>query len=212
MRNYLLTISFVVLYVANANVARCQLDRTFSLFKFGFSINTLSGDIPGDEQARLRFHLGVSPTIFITDKLYLKPELAYSLKGGKVDYDDDFTNFDGNIVYRLNYLELPILLGFKANNIGVELGGYAALKARTNFVYNGSFLIGLVELDNDAIEEFDYGLAGGVAFFTPKTKITLRYYHGLIEIASNQDAQQYLNNATLRTIQVSFQRTRKREK
>ncbi len=152
-----------------------------------------------------RFHIGLSPTISLSSYLYIKPEIAISLKGGYVSYDDTF--FNGNVSYRMGYLEFPLVLGLKPTQwLAFEFGGYGGLLLTSNFDFNGTFFYGYGSFGYDEVNFYDYGIVNGITFIGKKGEINIRYYHGLQKLAANSTAEVFLGNATNHTIQVTFKR------
>lgn len=179
-----------------------------SLLKIGMNVNYFSGDLPGDGAARVGLNVGLAPTIPLQGQFYLKPELSFSQRGGRIDYDQGFAGFDGNVVYRLNYIDLPLLIGYRVGPmLAVEAGGFAAFEVGGNFDFQGTFFSGYGSFDRDDIEDFNYGLAFGIKV----GPLGVRYYYGLQEIASGSEVSEFLGNATTHSVQIYLQRSGRRK-
>lgn len=204
-RMVLAMIVMVVIQLTCVPEAVSQIKGPF--LKTGPAFQFLNNDLEAINRVRLRFHIGIAPTIETGIKSYLKPEVTFAMKGGRVDYDDDFGNFDGNILYRLNYFDFPLVFGYRLRDkLAVEAGGYAAVNVGGNFDFDGAFFNGFGTFDSEAIETWDYGWIIGLAFDTKRSIITCRYYNGIPEITSDPEAQPFLGNSQIRSIQISFQR------
>ncbi len=175
-----------------------------NLLKVGANISYLNtyNYIP-----KFRFYIGIAPTLSLSGKTYVKPELALSFKGGHVNYNEPF--FDGYASYNLNYLELPLVFGFKpTDKVSFEIGGYGALLLLSNFRFDGDFFYGYGSFGQGEISTLDYGLVSGIVFNTNRLNIGIRYQYGLEKVAKGNTAQTFLGNALNQTIQITFQRNR----
>ena len=178
-----------------------------SLLKIGMNINYFSGEFPGEGAPRIGLNLGIAPTIPLRRKLYLKPEVSFSQRGGRIDYDQSFAGFEGNLDYRLSYIDVTLLIGYKIEPlIALEAGGFAAFEVGGNFDFEGSFFTGYGTFDRDDIEDFNYGLAFGIKV----GPVGVRYYYGLQEIAAGTEVREFLGNASTHTVQIYFQRAKQR--
>jgi hypothetical protein len=193
---------------SNLTISKQRKRNRGGLLKIGVGINSIN---VADPTPKLRFHIGFAPTIDIKEVLYIKPEMAFSLKGGNVSYAGSY--FDGDVTYRLSYLEFPLVFGFKPlRKIALEFGGYGAVLLGGNFDFSGTFFTGYGEFNPNELNSFDYGLTGGIVFSQRRVKFGLRYYHGLQNIANQSTALTFLGSATNHTIQVYIQRSSLRER
>ncbi|MEP2025445.1 MAG: porin family protein [Reichenbachiella sp.] len=199
---------FLLIVSLQLTAQRGEVAKVFSYFKKGIGISYLSPSDTENAKARVGLHIGFAPSIPLSDNTYLKPEIAFSSKGGKADYDpNNLGVFDGTITYRIIYLEFPVVYGYKINEFfSVEIGGYGAIPLNANFQFDGQFGSGYGTFDKDAIHDFDYGLIGGVKV----GPIGIRYYYGLSEVSNDLLSEDFLGNATQHTIQIYLQRTRSR--
>ncbi len=207
MRTLFITLSALLLITSSLDAQRrgggSERPRFLRLLKVGIGVNYFSSFEADDPGSRIRFHIGLAPTVELSDQVYFKPELAFSMKGGKADYDPGVQGvFDGEVIYRINYLELPLMVGFKpGRRVALEAGLYGAVPLSTNFEFNGDFVTGTGAFDSDAIQDFDYGWVAGLKFRT----LGLRYYYGLQEVASETAADDFLGDATQHTVQIYLQ-------
>lgn len=179
--------------------------RIFSYFKKGIGISFLSPQETENSGVRAGFHLGFAPSFPFSSNTYIKPEIAFSAKGGKADYGSLTPGvFNGDILYKINYLELPVVFGYQASKfLSLEAGFYGAIPVGASFSFDGQFAAGYGEFDKDELHQYDYGLIGGIKI----GPIGIRYYHGLTNVAATQLAREFLGTAIQNTIQIYFQRS-----
>jgi hypothetical protein len=119
---------------------------------------------------RLSIHAGLLANIGINDKLLVRPELLYSVKG----YQFDYSGFRSGRV-KLHYLTIPLLLGYKPIKkvtilLGPEVGLLTSAIGRSQ---GGNFNA------IDFYNTIDIGADLGVAYnLSPKVGLELRYNYG----------------------------------
>jgi len=85
--------------------------------KAGPSYTKLVGSEATGSKFKWGFHAGVMADVGITDNFAFHPELLYSMKGHKIE---ELGNNDTNLY--LNYLDVPLMLRYKASGLFVEAG------------------------------------------------------------------------------------------
>lgn len=179
-----------------------------SILKTGAGINFFSGHQGSQSVPIVGVSVGLSPSLPLSKRIYLRPEVAFSMKGGRIDYLAG-NIFNGNVRYHINYLELPVMIGIRANAwLALEAGAYGAIKLGGNFDFQGSFTYGYGIFDRDDLEDVDYGPVGGVVLKTRFIQIGIRYYHGLNSVAANEKSIVLLGNAVSNTVQLCIQTKR----
>jgi hypothetical protein len=132
----------------------------------------------------LGFHIGVTTTFNLSNKLTFNPDLLFIQKGANTSFGDDqilgslsvVNTVDGRV--NLNYLELPLLLSFTPTklisfDLGPNLGLRISAKGKTD-----SSKSDIRDVFN---KPFDFGVSGGLKLnLTKKISIISRYYYGLI--------------------------------
>ncbi|HTC20347.1 MAG TPA: porin family protein [bacterium] len=133
----------------------------------GFNDANLNGPAPGDVYAsRLGFVGGAFLNLPFGPALAFQPELLYEQKGGQVN---------GN-PYRLNYMEVPLLLDVSlVGPLGVILGPAFAANVDNVGVTNPN--------------STDVGLILGAQLNFSRFLISGRYEVGLTDVSSNQNIQ-----------------------
>ncbi|MGV8139084.1 MAG: porin family protein [Mangrovibacterium sp.] len=188
--------------------AQNRLAGAESLLKIGTDISFFSSDREAQHIPVTGFHIGIAPTIQLNPSVYFKPEAAFSMKGGRMNYDSGFGHFNGDVRYRINYLEFPMMFGIKHKpGFAIEFGPYAAIEVGGNFDFEGDFAAGYGKFYREDIRDFDYGIAAGIKI----GPLGVRYYHGLQEIAGNDVSQAFLGNTKNHTFQICLQRSRFRK-
>ncbi|MBB6610918.1 PorT family protein [Pontibacter sp. Tf4] len=128
---------------------------------------------PDDFRERLGAHAGLFAEFNLNEKLYVRPELLYSLKGNQ--FTASMSNNKGNI--DLHYVNLPLLVGYRLTDkvavyAGPEAGYLVAAFSRTEkSSYNLKGKAGY--------EDLDLGISGGVAYkLTSTWQLDARYTYG----------------------------------
>ncbi len=161
--------------------------------KGGLNVSNLYIDDVNDENARYGFNAGIYGQVFSTDFFAIQPELLFSTKGSKADYDG---LFDQTVKYNLNYLDLPVLAVFKlGKSAEIHVGPYVSYLLGANISYSGDVANGDDEIDKDNLKSFDYGLAGGFGLNFGAVQIGARYNYGLAEIADSDGAKAVLGDS-----------------
>ncbi|MFN3756380.1 MAG: porin family protein [Flavobacterium sp.] len=182
---------------------------TFSLVAFTFShaqsnVNTTSGlgfGVKGgvnfsnlyteevdDNNVLTSFHVGVFVTIPIVDFFGIQTEVLYSRKGAELAYNNAFLT--GTAQFRLNYIEVPVLLKFNiTENFNIHAGPYVAYLIDADVVNKSSNANFDFEenLNNDDFNKFDYGLSAGLGFDFNSFGIGARYNYGLATVGKERN-------------------------
>lgn len=76
--------------------------------KGGVNFSNLYTEDVDDNNVLAGFNLGLFARLPITQTFAIQPELSYTTKGAELEYNNAFVN--GTSTFKLNYLELPVLL------------------------------------------------------------------------------------------------------
>ena len=155
--------------------------QAYSQFNVGVKagVNYVNVAVPdgfSDNEYRLGYHFGGYVRFSFNEKISLTGELLFSNKGYK--FDENIAGQSGSL--HLNYLNLPILFGFKPVNkltilAGTEFGYRLSAKSK--------FDSQTVDVSNIWDNKFDFGIAGGINYaITDKIGIDIRYIHGLTSV------------------------------
>ena len=146
--------------------------------KAGFLWGQLRGDDgnPSTSYSNRRDWSAGIFTRFGAGPVMLQPEVLYSRRGARLEIDGAP---DLESRFRLDYLEVPVLLRLGGGSTSVYVGGYGALKISakaesrpTDGDWTGVNI-------SDQIETFDYGVLAGIAMDFGKFGIDARYILGM---------------------------------
>lgn len=169
--------------------------------KGGLNITNLYIDDVTDENARVGFNAGVYGKWTLGDVIGIQPELLYSTKGTKAEYD--VAVFEGENKFNLHYLDIPVLAVFSLNeHFEIHAGPYFSYLLGASVSTEGDLGDDVDQLDRDNFSEGDFGLAGGVAFGSEEAKIGVRYNYGLKEIADSDAAREMIGDAKNSALQI----------
>jgi len=162
--------------------------------KGGLNVSNLYVDEVDDENSRFGFNVGFYAQLFSSEFFAIQPELLYSTKGTKTEYDNIVMG-QGSTKFNLNYLEVPVLAVFKLGPAAeLHFGPYWGYLLGVNVDRDGDTDT-FEELDRDAFRSWDFGLAGGIGINFGATQIGARYTYGLREIADSSAAEAQLGDA-----------------
>ena len=166
-----LVLSTMIISVAHA--------QSFHLgIKGGADINKITGQSFSDEFS-FNYHLGGFAQIGFGKKFYVQPELVFNQF--KQDTSSNFSDIYKNVLssthsdVKLNYLSIPILLGYKVSNImSIQAGPQFAILKEKN--------VSLLENGKDAFKNGDFSMLAGVQFKLSSFRIYGRYAIGLTNL------------------------------
>lgn len=175
--------------------------------KGGLNLSSLSTEGNDDKNLKMGFHAGVFTKIPISEMFAVQPELLYSGKGIKLNYDESAIA-DGESKFNLNYIDLPVKLVFNlSEDFEFQFGPYFSYLVNANVDTDGEFLGAEIdsfdELDRDHFNSFDYGLSAGLGFDLDPMIFGLNYNLGLKQVAKDDDVSyDLLGDAKNMVIQV----------
>ncbi|MBS0001234.1 MAG: PorT family protein [Cyclobacteriaceae bacterium] len=188
-------LSLMVSYGADAQSFRPGI-------KGGVNFSNLFIDEVDDKNARIGFHAGIFAQILgAGETVGFQPELLYSTKGSKGQYD--FVGFTGEQKFNLNYIDLPLMLLIKVGEVlDINAGGYVSYLVNSSVSTDGTLGEAYQELDRDNFNSVDYGLVGGLALNIDIVSIGARYNYGLRQVANGTAAETFLGDANNSVAQV----------
>jgi len=155
--------------------------------KGGLNLTNLYVNDVSQEHMKAGFNAGVFAKLPVTRGFSIQPELLYTVKGAKENYNN-FVQGNGEYRFNLNYLELPLLAVVNlAPNFNIHAGGYAAylVSANVKDVDSKGTIQGTTSLDAGNFQRWDFGLAGGAAFDIDHVTLGARYNYGLRNIGKS---------------------------
>ena len=184
-----LTASFGMLHAQDNNV-----NTEFGV-KGGFNMSNLYTDDADDENILYGFNAGVYATLPVSDFVAIQPELLFTTRGSKLEYNNALTQ--GNVKLKLNYIELPLLVRVNiTKNFNIHAGGYASYLVSAKSTGDGDFEFEN-QYDTDDFNKFDAGLAGGIGVDFNPLSVGLRYNYGLTTIVKDGDDSSDAKNSNL---------------
>lgn len=157
-------------------------------FKGGVNFSNLYTDDVDDNNVLTGFNAGIFISLPLTEMFSIQPEFLYSTKGAELVYDNAFAQGTGK--FRLNYIEVPVLLKVNlTNNLNIHAGPYFAylIDAKiSNESSSGNFDFE-DNLNNDDFNKFDYGLSAGIGFDFDSFGIGARYNYGLATVGKERN-------------------------
>jgi hypothetical protein len=152
------------------------LNNAFGQVSFGLkaggNLANIKIDASVDKKAILQFHAGGMLWAGLTEKLFIQPELLYSIKGFNSPSIDFIEDHD----IRLSYIATPILLGYQVNkNVSLMFG------PEFGFLTDAKADFGEASFDRtDSYSKVDIGVDLAISF-KPAKKVgfDLRYNYGI---------------------------------
>lgn len=173
-----MTVTFGALQAQDENVT-----TEFGV-KGGFNMSNLYQNDADDENVLYGFNAGVYATLPISDFIAIQPELLFTTKGAELKYDNAFAS--GDAKFRLNYIELPLLVRVNiTKNFNVHAGGYASYLVSSKVTGSGSIDFDQ-DIDTDDLNKFDAGLSAGIGVDFNPISVGVRYNYGLTTIGKER--------------------------
>ncbi|PWB23469.1 porin family protein [Flavobacterium sp. HTF] len=174
-----LTASFGMLHAQNGNVT-----TEFGV-KGGFNMSNLYQNDADDNNVLYGFNAGVYATLPIADNIAIQPELLFTTKGAELEYNNEL--FQGNAKFKLNYIELPLLVRVNiTKNFNLQAGGYASYLVSSKVTGDGDIEFE-EDIDTDDLNKFDAGIAAGVGLDFSPISVGVRYNYGLTKVGKERN-------------------------
>lgn len=152
------------------------LNCSHSQVRFGLKVGGNLANIDGFDKTKMRLGVNAGPVlqVNIAKSFFIQPELLYSVKGSR----SDSTQNSGSTTLNLNYINLPVLFGYKATpnftiKLGPEIGHLLSAESETD----GNTM----DLSH-IYQDFDLGADLALAYTFKKIALDLRYNYGLKDL------------------------------
>lgn len=148
--------------------------------RLGLNLANISGDYEDSESPSMltSFYFGGALNYQLSDKLFLAPELNYSIKGARSNYESSITFFGVttetkvDVKSSISYLEIPINVGFKFSDaLSLKAGPYLGIlmgaksKGTTESTVAGvTTTTDIDESSTDGLSSTDFGINVGLAY------------------------------------------------
>lgn len=183
---YALT-AFISASFGIANAQSTPVGAEFGI-KGGVNMSNLYSGNVDDKNATYGFNAGFYAAFPISDNIFIQPEILYTTKGAELEYNNAFVSGVGK--FRLNYIEVPLLVKFKlTQNFNIHVGGYASYLVDgkvTNESSAGNAFDFEEKISADDFNRFDAGLSAGVGVDFDPLSIGLRYNYGLTTVGKER--------------------------
>ena len=189
--NYLIKLSALatVIIFAIPTDLRSQNENSEVGIKGGASFSNFYSEEIDDQNMRIGFQGGLFFKAALTDFLAIQPELLYTQKGSKIQYDNFLTG-EAEFSNQLNYLELPVMGVLNiTENFNLQAGPYFAYLINANVkneAENDDFNF-VEDLNEEDFERFDYGIGLGAGFEFETLRFGVRYNYGLEQVGKEQE-------------------------
>lgn len=182
------TISSTLLLILLAIGSISMAQESSVGIKGGLNLSTISTDEGSDKNLKPGFHIGVFNKIALSESIALQPELLFSTKGLKINYDESLIA-DGETRFNTNYIDLPIYMALNLSRaFQIQFGPYVSYLVSANIetdaeVFDFFQIDSNDELDRKNFNAIDYGVAAGVSFDLDPLIIGVNYSLGLNAVA-----------------------------
>lgn len=196
IKTFLIT-AWCIISVLAVHAQYIGLKGGLNLSEFNIDQDKLS-----DEKLRTGYHFGAFLQLPLSDGFALQPEVLYSTKGTRASYVSEDSGFTGDIDYKLDYIDVPLLGVLKLGDLAeIHLGPYFGFTSSTKIDRSGSELEDEQDFDKEFIKSLDYGLVVGAALNFGMFNLGARYNYGLQKIENSEIADVFIGNATNRNFQ-----------
>lgn len=171
------------------NPVQAQVNKNMARigFKGGVNFSSLYTKNSDNSKMLTGFNIGLFSKVPISEHVAFQPELYYTTKGSEVTYNNTFV--DGSARFKLNYIELPLLLVLNVtDNFNIQVGPYASYLL-TGTVKNESNVNLFNFEDNVKVDDFnriDAGIAVGAGVDFGSLGIGVRYNYGLTTVGKEK--------------------------
>lgn len=152
--------------------------------KAGATYATFKGNDADNYDYRLGYTAGVILQQHITDLVGVQVEALYTSKGAKIE--TRAANPEINDIYRLNYVDVPVLLHLSAGGMFIDLGPQASFIAKAKQIRETNTGTTNTTIESDITDNpytVDFGYVAGLGFRADNNiGIELRYTGGLKKI------------------------------
>lgn len=190
MKKSLITIAASLLLVGTLYTPlQAQVNKNISRvgIKGGINFSSLYTEDSKDSKMLAGFNLGLFSKVPITKNVAFQPELYFTTKGAEVSYNNAFV--DGIARFKLNYIELPVLLAINVtDNFNIHAGPYAAylLSGKVTNESNVNLFDFEDNINSDDFNRFDAGIAVGAGLDFGSLGIGVRYNYGFTTVGKER--------------------------
>lgn len=152
--------------------------------KGGVNVSQLHFNDDATTDSKVGVNVGAFAHIHASQTWAVQPELLYSLEGAQQ------TNGNSKVTYRLNYLDVPVLLQYMFNN-GFRLEGGPQI----GFLLSAKTKSGSVTVDNNGFKSTAFSIPLGVGYLASSgVGFDARYVFGLSDINDSENGPTIQSN------------------
>jgi hypothetical protein len=155
--------------------------------KGGVNFSDLYSSDVESTQMLAGFNAGLFAKLPITPTLAFQPELYYTSKGAYITYNNLFV--DGTATFKLNYVELPLLLVIRiADNFNISMGPYMSYLVSGKVKNDSNINLFDFEdnINNEDYNRFDAGIMAGASLDFRTVSFGARYSYGFTTVGKEQ--------------------------
>ncbi|MFC1553827.1 porin family protein [candidate division KSB1 bacterium] len=172
--------------------------------KAGLNYTSFYNQIFGHKNPKIGFLAGGYLSYFLKNNIFFQPELFFAMKGLHLQSFAQLTNERNEVIWDINYIEMPLLLKFFTKGRGdldyeISFGPTIAYKINSSEVVKVTYnnpsgsITESTEYSSDRIKKFDYGFLLSMGFkFKIKSKNVLiepRVVYGLSNVFESKTNQ-----------------------
>lgn len=152
--------------------------------KGGVNVSQLHFNDDATTDSKVGVNVGAFAHIHASQTWAVQPELLYSLEGAQQ------TNGNSKVTYKLNYLNVPVLLQYMFNN-GFRLEGGPQI----GFLLSAKTKSGSVTVDNNGFKSTAFSIPLGVGYLASSgIGFDARYVFGLSNISDSENGPTIQSN------------------
>jgi hypothetical protein len=183
----LITATILLSFTASISAKSQNTNPTQFGIKGGVNFSNLYTNDSEKDKTLTGFNIGIYSKLPLSGFFAFQPELLFTTKGSEVTYNNTFVN--GTARFRLNYIEMPLLLVINvSHNFSIHGGPYVAYLASGN-VKNESSVDQFNFEDNinvDDYNRFDAGVAAGASLDFRSISFGARFTYGLTKVGKEK--------------------------
>lgn len=194
--------TLIILLISTVGLTNYTYAQVTFGVKAGLNLADLNGKNGGesfsdDTKIKAGFHVGATADFSLGENLFVQPALLFSTKGFKLESGST----KGTI--NINYLEIPVNVGYKFGDFHVFAGPYLAfaISGETKIETNGVEVKTDIEFgsdeENDDYKSTDFGVNVGLGYQFSNFVISAQYGLGLSNILPGGDSDNSTKNAVI---------------
>ena len=181
MKNSKIILASLVLTVMGFTNSNAQSSNVTKFgVKGGVNFSNLYTDNADDENVLTGFNIGLYAKVPVTNSISVQPEIYYTGKGAEVVYN---TPVNGTAKFKLNYIEVPVMLVANVTkNFNVQVGPYAGYLISGKTTNESGTYNFQDNINTDDFNKIDAGVAAGLGIDLETVSFGVRYNYGLTKV------------------------------